>query len=94
MCDAFATNPRCPIWPALPSLLEHCPSQQIDGQVPVLEQWHEVVLSKLGQANWVSMLELKTGFHSIPFKHASSYNLTFVMHLSKFKWLRMPLSLK
>ena len=48
---------------------------------------------KLRRTKWVSMLELKAGFHNIPFKSAFSYGSTFVTHLGKFQWLRMPMGL-
>ena len=39
------------------------------------------------------MLDLKAGFHNIPFKTTSSYDSTFVTHRGKFQWLRMPMGL-
>ena len=48
---------------------------------------------QLGWSKWVSMLELKAGFHIIPFESAFSYNSTFITHLGKFWWLRMPMGL-
>ena len=39
------------------------------------------------------MLDLKAGFYNIPFETVSSYNLTFVTHQGKFRWLRMPMGL-
>ena len=48
---------------------------------------------QLGQAKWVSMLDLKAGFQNILFDSASSYGLTFVTHRGKFRWLRMPITL-
>jgi hypothetical protein len=47
----------------------------------------------LGRARWVSMIDLKAGFHNIPFEEASSYDSTFVTHRGKFRWLRMPMGL-
>ena len=49
--------------------------------------------AQLGRAKWVSMLDLKAGFHNIPFETTSSYNSTFVTHRGKFWWLRMPMGL-
>ena len=49
--------------------------------------------AQLGRAKWVSMLDLKAGFHNIPFKATSSYDSTFVTHRGKFRWLRMPMGL-
>ena len=39
------------------------------------------------------MIDLKAGFHNIPFEEASSYDSTFVTHRGKFRWLRMPMGL-
>ena len=49
--------------------------------------------AQLGWAKWVSMLDLKAGFHNIPFEATSSYDSTFVTHRGKFRWLRMPMGL-
>ena len=48
---------------------------------------------QLGRAKWVSMLDLKAGFHNIPFESTSSYDSTFVTHQGKFWWLRMPMGI-
>ena len=50
-------------------------------------------LAKLGRAKFVSMIDLKAGFHNIPFEGKSSYDSTFVTHRGKFRWLRMPIGL-
>ena len=39
------------------------------------------------------MIDLKAGFHNIPFEQESSYDSTFVTHRGKFRWLRMPMGL-
>ena len=39
------------------------------------------------------MIDLKAGFHNIPFEHESSYDSTFITHRGKFRWLRMPMGL-
>ena len=49
--------------------------------------------AQLGRAKWVSMIDLKAGFHNIPFENESSYDCTFVTHRGKFRWLRMPMGL-
>ena len=36
--------------------------------------------AQLGWAKWVSLLDLKAGFHNIAFEATSSYDLTFVTH--------------
>ena len=48
---------------------------------------------KLVWAKWVTMLDLKVGFHNISFKSASFYGSTFVTHWGKFWWLSMPMVL-
>ena len=53
-------------------------------------RWYQ---EQLGQAKWVSMLDLKAGFHNNPFESASCYNLTFVTHRGKLWWLRIPMGL-
>ena len=40
------------------------------------------------------MIDLKAGYHNIPFEHEWSYDLTFAMHRGKYHWLRMPMGLK
>ena len=49
--------------------------------------------AQLGRAHWVSMIDLKAGFHNIPFEPKSSYDSTFITHRGKFRWLRMPMGL-
>ena len=39
------------------------------------------------------MIDLKAGFHNIPFEEALSYDSNFVMHQGKYRWLRMPMGL-
>ena len=48
---------------------------------------------QLRRAKWFSMLDLKAGFYSIPFKSASSYDSIF-SHQGKFQWLKMPMCLR
>ena len=47
----------------------------------------------LGRARWISMIDLKAGYHNIPFEHKSSYDSTFATHRGKYRWLRMPMGL-
>ena len=49
--------------------------------------------AKLGRAKWVSMIDLKAGFHNILFEAESSYDSTFITHRGKYRWLRMPMGL-
>lgn len=39
------------------------------------------------------MIDLKAGYHNIPFEHKSSKYATWVCHRGKFRWLRMPFGL-
>ena len=39
------------------------------------------------------MIDLKAGYHNIPFEHESSYDSTFATHRVKYHWLRMPMGL-
>ena len=43
MCYAIAPSPRCLVRPALPTVPEYCPGQQIDGRVPVPTLQHEEI---------------------------------------------------
>ena len=47
----------------------------------------------LGRHKYVSLIDLKAGFHNIKFEEASSYRSTFVCHRGKFRWLQMPFGL-
>ena len=49
--------------------------------------------AKLWWAKWVSMLDLKGGFHNILFKSTSSYISAFITYSGEFWWLRMPMVL-
>ena len=49
--------------------------------------------SLLGHHKYVSLIDLKAGFHNIKFEEESSYWSTFICHLGKFRWLRMPFGL-
>ena len=47
----------------------------------------------LGRAKWISMINLKAGYHNILFEHELSYDLTFATHHGKYHWLRIPMGL-
>ena len=49
--------------------------------------------AQLGRAKYVSLIDLKAGFHNIVFEEKSSFLSTFTCHLGKFRWLRVPLGL-
>ena len=44
-------------------------------------------------SKYISMIDLKAGFHNIPFEHKISYNSTFVTPKGKYRWIRMPMGL-
>ena len=48
---------------------------------------------KLGRAKYVSMLDLKAGFHNVPFKKTSSYMACFTTHRGMYRRLHMPMGL-
>ena len=45
------------------------------------------------RSKYISMVDLKAGFHNIPFEHETSYNSTFITPKGKFRWIRMPMGL-
>ena len=47
----------------------------------------------MGRFKYVSLIDLKAGFHNIVFEEVSSYKSTFTCHMGKFRWLRMPFGL-
>ena len=49
--------------------------------------------SKLRRARYVSMLDLKAGFHNVPFERKSSYLACFTTHCGIYRWVRMPMGL-
>ena len=89
----IAPSPRRLVRAALLSVSKHCPGQQTDGRVLVSAQRYKEVPGLTWMGKWVSMLDLKAGFHNIPFETTSSYDSTFVTHRGKFRWLRMPMGL-
>ena len=48
---------------------------------------------KLGRARYVSMLDLKAGFHNMPFERKSSYLACFMTHCGIYRWVHMPMGL-
>jgi len=39
-------------------------------------------------------VDLKAGFHNVPLDYDTSLKTTFVTHMGKFRWLRMPFGLQ
>ena len=59
--------PRHLICAALLGVPEYSASQQVEGQVPVPTSMIQgATRQNLGQAKWISMLDLKVGFYNIP----------------------------
>ena len=40
------------------------------------------------------MVDLKAGFHNVSLDYKTSLMTTFVTHMGKFRWLRMPFGLQ
>ena len=40
------------------------------------------------------MVDLKAGFHNVLLDYETSLMMTFVTHMGKFRWLRMPFGLQ
>ena len=49
--------------------------------------------ANLGRAKYVSLIDLKAGFHNIVMDKEASYYSMFVCHRGKYRWLRMPFGL-
>ena len=49
--------------------------------------------AQLGRFKYVSLIDLKAGFHNIVFEEVSSYKSTFTCHMGKLRWLRMTFGL-
>ena len=37
------------------------------------------------------MLDMKAGFHNVPFEETSSYLSSFTTHRGLYRWVRMPM---
>jgi Reverse transcriptase (RNA-dependent DNA polymerase) len=51
------------------------------------------VLQRMLRRKYASLIDLKAGYHNIPFEANSSRLATFICHRGKFKWNRMPFGL-
>lgn len=47
----------------------------------------------MGRKKYASLIDLKAGYHNIPFDPATSKYAIFTCHKGKYKWLRMPFGL-
>ncbi len=54
----------------------------------------EEVISSLGQANFLSNMDLARGFHQVPTAIGSKDKTTFSCKFGKFRYLRMPFGLR
>lgn len=51
------------------------------------------VLARMGRKRYASLIDLKAGYHNIPFDPETNKYAVFTCHKGKFKWLRMPFGL-
>ena len=47
----------------------------------------------MGRKKYASLIDLKAGYHNIPFDPDTNKYAIFTCHKGKFKWLRMPFGL-
>ena len=47
----------------------------------------------MGRRKYASLIDLKAGYHNIPFEPESARYATFTCHRGKLRWLRMPFGL-
>jgi len=52
------------------------------------------IRSRLRRHKYISVVDLKAGFHNVPLDYETSLMTTFVTHMGKFRWLRMPFGLQ
>ena len=51
------------------------------------------VLERMRRRKLASLIDLKAGFHNIPFDKESSKYAAFICHKGRYRWLRMPFGL-
>ena len=47
----------------------------------------------MGRRKYASLIDLKAGYHNVPFDPATNKYAIFTCHKGKYKWLRMPFGL-
>ena len=47
----------------------------------------------MGRRRFASLIDLKAGYHNIPFDPETNKYAIFTCHKGKYKWLRMPFGL-
>ena len=47
----------------------------------------------MGRRKYASLVDLKAGYHNIPFDSETAPLATFTCHRGKFQWTRMPFGL-
>ena len=48
---------------------------------------------RMGRRKYASLVDLKAGYHNIPFDPATAPLATFITHKGKYRWQRMPFGL-
>jgi Reverse transcriptase (RNA-dependent DNA polymerase) len=51
------------------------------------------ILTRMGRRKYASLIDLKAGYHNVPFDAATTPLATFVTHRGKYRWARMPFGL-
>ena len=51
------------------------------------------IRTRLQQSKYLSVVDLKAGYHNIPLTPATQLKVCFNTHRGKYKWLRMPFGL-
>ena len=51
------------------------------------------VLARMGRKRYASLIDLKAGYHNIPFDPETNKYAIITCHKGKYKWLRMPFGL-
>jgi hypothetical protein len=70
---------------------QHLNAITVKGQysVPVIDKF----LDELNQSSWFSSLDLYTGFHQIPIKHAYCFKIAFQTHMGHYEFMVMNFGL-
>jgi len=54
----------------------------------------EECLAQIGPARWFSKLDANKGYHQVPLTESSRDQTTFITHMGRFRFKRMPMGLK
>ena len=66
----------------------------ITRQIPFYMPRVEEVLEGVGQARYISKLDLSKGYYQIPVKESDTTKTTFICHRGRFQFTRMPFGVK